>query len=714
MQDSWRHLPPNIRSYFMDKAGFDMWPAVQARPESTGLRILGKWGDGPSYSVTGRDSIVYLSRGSQVVVINYADTGHPRVLNYIEAPGLVAKSILVGNRLYVSSGYIETFDVSDPASPVKLGSVLAHAPAMDVVDTLVYTLYQDSFKVFNFSNPDSPQLLGACRDSGYNLSVCNGYAYLGDRWGLYVLDVTNPANPHRITVWGTDIIDVKARGNICCATLGNPNDPAYLKFYVLDARNPANIASLGSLDSCGGYDVYLEDSLAFISGYYTGGHEFEILNIADSTEPTRIGMCLTPGDGFGIWTLTSLHRSFVADDLAGLTVIDVSVPTSPKADTIMLRAGMSMDIAVQGDLACVANDEYGMVLLDVSLPSHPEQIGTLDSTTQIVTRAVAVRDSFAYMGFSPSLGRLHTVDISDPTHPVSAGGVDLFNWPEAIALRDSFVYCAEANRFQVVNIARPREPVLVGSCVTSTNAGEVKIADTIAYITGSPLKIINVARPDSPVVIGNCYRGVSGLDVIDTVLYAVGQNAQFWTLSVADPASPRLLDSVTLPSYDGEDVVVLGSTAFASENVIRILDVSDPSNLRIVGQASVPYWTTRLVYAEPYLYACCAEGGICVLETVPPGVAEIDGTRRPRGLTVLPSVTNGRLVVEDRGLRVSAMLSVFDVTGNEVLRPTMPAQQGEASGRWPVDLSRLPAGVYVLRLGGKGVTETGKVIITRR
>jgi hypothetical protein len=64
---------------------------------------------------------------------------------------------------------------------------------------------------------------------------------------------------------------------------------------------------------------------------------------------------------------------------------------------------------------------------------------------------------------------------------------------------------------------------------------------------------------------------------------------------VSNPASPRPLDSIALPSYDGEDVVVIGSTAFASENVIRILDVSDPGNLRIVGQANVPYWTPRLV-----------------------------------------------------------------------------------------------------------------------
>jgi len=198
------------------------------------------------------------------------------------------------------------------------------------------------------------------------------------------------------------------------------------------------------------------------------------------------------------------------------------------------------------------------------------------------------------------------------------------------------------------------------------------------------------------------------------VLYAVGQNAQFWTLSVANPASPRPLDSVTLPSYDGGDVVVIGSTAYASERVIRILDVSDPGNLRIVGQASVPHWTPRLVYAEPYLYACCAEGGVCVLETVPTGVGELRGMTDGSCLTVAPNITSGPLMIQGRELRSGGSLAVFDVTGREVLRLTMPAQQGEASGQWPVDLSRLSAGVYILKLDAKGVMETEKVIITRR
>jgi len=62
----------------------------------------------------------------------------------------------------------------------------------------------------------------------------------------------------------------------------------------------------------------------------------------------------------------------------------------------------------------------------------------------------------------------------------------------------------------------------------------------------------------------------------------------------------------------------------------------------------------------------------------------------------------------------SKELTVYDVAGKEVLRLSAPAQRNVLTERWPVDLSRLSAGVYVLRLDGKGVSQTGKVVLTRR
>jgi hypothetical protein len=723
VRDSLSRVHPRMRASWLKERGLDdSYYTTFRRPDSQGLLEVGRWSYGPSYDVDGRvtpnETLVALARGSGVSLIRFsrADSLQLEVLADINAPGLLNRVWVRDTLLYVGSAAgLEIWNIADERNPSRLSWIQTALNDFDVQDSLAYVIgADDSFKVYNVSDPASPVFRGACRDSGDDISVCNGYAYVGDRWGLYVIDVSNPASPHRVGSWGSAIEQVLARGTLCYVTTFNPNQPGEITFHVLDVTTPANPVQIGSLDSAGGNDVDLVDTLAFCSGEYNF-NKLTVVSVADSTRPRLVGSAATPGWSMGIWASGLTQATFIGCDWEGLQVFDTRNPAQPVRDTFLLGADMSVDICVDNGRAYVANSRAGLKILDVSDPTRPSSLGSYDTAGQAPDMRTAVaEDSLAFVGWGRPA--LLTVDVSDPTHPVAAGGCDsVTNLPEDMVLRDSFVYVAEQSFLQVVNVARPREPVLVGSCVLSGYSGDLALVDTIAYLSGPVLTAVNVAEPDSPRVVSTWSRGVSGLDVVDTILYAVGQDAQFWTLSVANPTAPWPLDSIHLPSYDGEDVVVIGSTAYASENVIRIIDVSDPSNLRLIGQASVPYWTPRLCYAAPYLYACCAEGGVCILETVPTGVAESKPARlNGRQLALSPSVTAGQLTMDALAVAGSSELTVYDVAGKEVLRLQMPAQRNGLTGRWPVDLSRLSAGVYVLRLAGSGVSQTGKIVLTRR
>ncbi|OYD16606.1 hypothetical protein CH330_02365, partial [candidate division WOR-3 bacterium JGI_Cruoil_03_51_56] len=90
--DSMPRLGTNKLFYLEQKAG--LTPRPSDEPESLNVRMVGKWGGGPSWGVTGRDTLVYLSRGSEVVVINFADTADPVVLNHIQARRLAGRPVL--------------------------------------------------------------------------------------------------------------------------------------------------------------------------------------------------------------------------------------------------------------------------------------------------------------------------------------------------------------------------------------------------------------------------------------------------------------------------------------------------------------------------------------------------------------------------------------------------------------------------------------------
>jgi len=716
VQESLRHLPPNMRFYELERRGFRNRQADVPLSDSVELRMAGKWGAGPSVKVTGRDSLVFLSRGSEVVAIDFSDTANSRVLSHIQVMGVVSRSVLVGNRLYVGSTdsdpkYIDAFDVSDAANPMRLGSVRTHLYDIDAHDSLVYAIDKESLKVFSFADPAHPRMVGACRDSGYDISVCNGYAYLGDRWGLYVVDVTNPTNPHRIGSWGTDIISVKARGSICCATTDSPSNPGVLRFTVLDVRAPSSPTPVGSLDSCGAYDVHLDGQFAFLSGYYIF-NEFRILDISDSTRPHHIGTVATPDQNFGVWANPTEDRAYVADCLGGLIVIGTANLNAPVVRDTLLRAGIAYGVCVQAGFAYVADDGVGLKVLDATVPSLLHEVGSLDSTRDMVAQSVAVADSFAYMSWGPSRPWLRSISISDPTRLVKAGGVGTFDYPAGLVVRDTLLYVAQPYRFQIVSIARPRQPFLVGSCVIQDAGADFVLKDSLAYVAAMYLTIINVSKPDSPRVISSGLSAVSGLDVVDTIAYLAFDGLR--TASVANPAAPYLLDSVSVTDFI-TDVAVMDTLAVLSGRKLYVFSVADPRNIRLLGTWTAPGWAYRLLCEPPYIYAACWDGGVCILETTQTGISEPAAPRGRASPVVLPSVTASsvRVVLPEGGC--AGGLKLFDATGKEVMRVISAGPGGPETGLvQTVDLAGLPVGVYVLRGRVGGETMTAKVIKTSR
>jgi hypothetical protein len=704
LQESLQYLPPNIRFYELDRLGVTPGSPSPSLSESTGLRLVGKWGAGPSVKVTGRDSLVFLSRGSQVVVINYADTANPQVLSYIEVNGLVSRSVLAGNRLYVGSTgsdpkYIDAYDVADPTSPQKLGSVQTRLLDIDAVDTLVYTVAKDSFRVFNFADPANPRQIGACRDSGYTLSVCNGYAYVADRWGLYVVDVRDPTSPHHEASWGTAIISVKARGNICCATTDNQSNPGVLKFTILDVRTPSSPTPLGSLDSCGACDVFLDGQLTFLSGYHIF-NEFRILDISDSTNPRHVGTAATPDQNFGVWENSMTNLAYVADDFGGLIVIDISNLNAPAARDTLLKAGLSHEVLVQGGYAYVASEGVGLKVLDVSDPRFPREVGSVDSTRTVGTNTVAVRDSFAFIGWVTH-PLLRVVDVSDPCDPRKVAPCDLFNPAEAMVWRDSFLYVAEIARLQVVDVARPRQPSLVGTClVGDLHQAGLSLQNDLAYVAGpyDGIYVVDVSDPRNPSPV-KVLTGVSawGCCVRDSLLFVSDFDDSLHIWSVVNLFNVYELGAVHVSSA-GYDVKVLGDYAFVGAKGLGLVDISDSRNPGLLAYYSTPDFVRRVTCDSPYIYAACYSGGVCIFDTASTAVSERSQVLVSRDeARLLSSVTTGHATIElSVAGRKEVSLQVFDVAGKSIGGVDILAI-GSGTTRHDLKLIGMAAGVYIVR-----------------
>ncbi len=684
--DSMPRLPTNKLFYLEQKHG--LCPTPRDDGESLNVRMVGKWGGGPSWGVTGKDTLVYLSRGSEVVVINFADTANPQILSYIQAKRLAGRPVLVDTVLYLTtSGYIEVFNVKDPSNAPRVGRLATPVADIDVEDTLVYSISDDTFRVFDFADPANPRLLGACADSGYALDYDGGYAYLRDRWGMYILDARDPANPHRVASWGTDIAGVKVRGNHCYVAQGSMGTG---NLYVLNVSNPASPWQEGVLSGLTGEDIYLVDTLLFLPG-------FDVVSVADSSHPWVVGHATVAG--LSVWADDGLRQGYVARDQYGMAVLDLADIAHPAVDTELLAMGDGAGISIRNGIACVASQSgTGLTLLDVSDPANIRELANLDTAGGApFSGAVVNCESLVYIGWAagPSKELLRVVDITDPISPHFVGGDTGFNPIEAMALRDSLIYCAEEYKFEVFSVANPRQPVWVGRCGLSGGVGGLFVKDTLAYVAPD-IQIINVAQPSQPVPVSTTSCNCWDVAVRDTFAYIAHARESLKVYTVANPYSPSRLASVWVP---GQAYAVTLSDSYARLGCsdFRVFDLSDPAAPILSGQYSTPYRVRSLDSDSQYIYAACYLAGVCVLEQLPVGISEPEQIPiHPRlgvpRLTPNPVRRWARLVCGQDGNGVE--VQVVDILGRVAVRLSVSSRSRETMA---VDFGQLRPGVYFLK-----------------
>jgi hypothetical protein len=673
-----------MRAAWLAERGYDnSYYTTFRMPDSNGLRCIGRWPWGPSWELCGRDTFLYLGSGSGVRILSIADSTTPRMLGQINARGLINQLVVQDTLLFVACGSwgAQVYSVADPANPQELGSMDAVIGDLTVQDTLCYCLGGDTFRIYNVADPGQPEQLGAVRDSGEVIAVTNGHAFCGGRWVMNAWNVTNPAAPQWVNSGPGECLDMQADQN---------------KLYFMAAPNYLAILNVSDPQSIGEFGRMTVDALRVFadSGYaYLGDHDgFIIADVSDSTNPNELGRTDVDGWQFDAFVFAPQTYAYVASGWGGLAIFDIHDAAHPEPDSTWFPADVSRDVYLDSGVMYVANDNSGLQVVDAGMPGQLVTLSTYDVVgSSPDLRAVCAGDSFAYIGWR--MPRFHSVDVSDPANPLPGGFASITNPPEDMVLRDSFVYVAEANRFQVVNVARPREPELVGSCITQDGVYfGLEVQDTFAYLMSGRLQVINIARPDAPVIVSSTsLGGAAGLAVRDTFAYIPNGWDSVRVYSVADPATPRLLSSAPCGVWPW-DAAVGESTLFVATSDgwgVDVYNISDPGQPVRTGTAPAATDIRRLHYADGLLYAAMWDAGVAVYETTQTGVSEPGGA--PPSQTLLrawPNPTARWCLLMAPRTRPSVVV-VRDAAGRE-----MPVPTEDSHGAVALDLVRLPSGVY--------------------
>jgi hypothetical protein len=179
--------------------------SVRTNPHEVGSIALGGWGN--SYDVKVVYPYAYLTDDAAGLhIIDISDPTNPQEKGSIGWAGGKAWSVaLSGSVAYVAdvNAGLRLVDVQDPTAPKDLAFVPMFPPAVAsavvVQGSYAYVAARDNgLLIYDIHDPAQPVQSGWCYVTGmpaYSLTVVGSQAYLMGEFGVFIVDVSKPANP---------------------------------------------------------------------------------------------------------------------------------------------------------------------------------------------------------------------------------------------------------------------------------------------------------------------------------------------------------------------------------------------------------------------------------------------------------------------------------------------------------------------------------------
>ncbi|MDZ7399744.1 MAG: BACON domain-containing carbohydrate-binding protein [candidate division KSB1 bacterium] len=360
--------------------------------DSLNVRLVGRWGGGPCYAVATDGKYVY--RGS--------------------------------------GGYLEIFDVTNPAAPKMIGQVMTPDVVREIAVSGHYAYvadYDAGLRVIDVSVVSSPREVGFYDTPGdaRGVAVSGPYAYVADYdAGLRVIDVSVVSSPREV---------------------GSYDTPGYA-FGV----------------AVSGHYAYVAD----------GGSGLRVIDVSVVSSPREVGFYDTPGWANGV--AVSGHYAYVADYADGLRVIDVSVVSSPREVGYYDTPGDARGVAVSGHYAYVADGDAGLRVIDVSVVTSPREVGFYD--TPCYAEGVAVSGHYAYV--ADVLGGLRVIDVSTVTSPREVGFYDTPASARGVAVSGHYAYVADADAgLCILEFLAPTAPTVTTNAASNVTANSAQLNGTV-------------------------------------------------------------------------------------------------------------------------------------------------------------------------------------------------------------------------------------------
>ncbi|MBC8425151.1 hypothetical protein H8E07_13590 [bacterium] len=234
---------------------------------------------------------------------------------------------------------------------------------------------------------------------------------------------------------------------------------------------------------------------------------------------------------------------------------------------------------------------------------------------------------------------LFCVAVSSPAQGIELDYSGFFHWQGkltdgtpgsyvASAIDGDYVYLASSGRgLQVVSLADPSQPVLVGGYATADDAVGVAVAWPYVYVAASSagLVILDATDPADPSLLGSLPLPDPALDVVidGGLAFVAARSYGLVVVDVGTPTAPAVLDRVDTDGYASGltlwDAYIVLADALNGVNIIS----RDP--YEIVKAVDTPGTALSVDVASDHIFVADYDEGMVVIDAANIALAQVVG-----------------------------------------------------------------------------------------
>ncbi len=340
------------------------------------------------------------------------------------------------------------------------------------------------------------------------------------------------------------------------------------------------------------------------------------LNAQDSLNVKWLGSCL----GSNSWNvaygdLNGNSYLFVSQD-GSILVLDVNNPANPQKVIEIGHPGSTGKPVVVDTFFYLPIGPYGLWIYNIANPYVPVRLGTCKTENAC---GVAVSGDYAYVADRDS--GLVIIDISQPSIPTKVCSLYLQSRCVDIVVSDTFAYIAGLGEFQIVNIADPFTPALVGTWNphgSNDYVRAVAVQGNYAYLAnfGLGFWVVDVTNPQSPVSADSVFYGLA-LDIAVQGNYAYGaaEDTGIVIINITDPYNAYIEGTLNTPGI-AKGICASNSHAYVADIFsTRIINVSNPVNPFEVGvYENLVFFAQDVAISGNYAYVAYGVDGLRIVD----------------------------------------------------------------------------------------------------